>query len=204
MKRFVIHGTQAYPFWARPLQLRYLGTAVVRTRTLRGAVSGAVAAAVWALAQPLDKLAFASAYDDVELLGRAVVRTDGWYPAGVALHLSNGALFGAVYANLAPALPLPPPLRGPAAALTEHLALWPLTLLSDRFHPARKQLPELAGNRKAFAQATVRHLLFGLVLGELERRLNTRPEPAPPLPRDEFSSNGHGSLEHSISAESTQ
>jgi hypothetical protein len=184
--------------------LRDLGTAVVRTRTLRGAVSGALAAAVWALAQPLDKLAFASAYDDVELLGKAVVRGDGWYPAGVALHLSNGALFGAVYANLAPALPLPPPLRGPAAALTEHLALWPLTLLSDRFHPARKQLPELAGNHKAFAQATVRHLLFGLVLGELERRLNTTPEPAPPLSQDEFSSNGHGSLEHAISAESPQ
>jgi hypothetical protein len=31
-----------------------------RTRTLRGAVCGAVAAAVWALEQPLDKLLFRS------------------------------------------------------------------------------------------------------------------------------------------------
>ena len=90
-------------------------------------------------------------------------------------------------------------LRGPAAALTEHLALWPLTAVSDRYHPARKSFPQLAGNRKAFAQATVRHLLFGIVLGELERRLNAAPEPAPLLSESDFSSNGHGSLEHAIS-----
>jgi hypothetical protein len=179
-----------------------LGTAVDRTRTLRGAVSGAVGAAVWALEQPLDKLLFQCGYDDVELLGKAVVEGDGWYPAGLAIHLGNGAVFGAVYASVAPVLPLPPALRGPAAALTEHFALWPLTLVSDRFHPRRKQLPGLAGNRRAFAQATLRHLLFGIVLGELERRLNTTPEPAPPLSPEDFSSNGHGSLEHAMPTES--
>ncbi len=192
----------AYPVEPRPLQLLYLGTAVDRTRTLRGAVCGACAAAVWALEQPLDKLMFEGGYDDIEVLGKAVTRGDGWYPAGVAMHLTNGALFGAVYANVAPVLPLPPVLRGPAAALTEHLALWPLTAVSDRYHPRRKSLAALAGNRKAFAQATVRHLLFGIVLGELERRVNAAPEPAPLLSESDFSSNGHGSLEHAISAES--
>lgn len=177
-----------------------LASTVDRTRTLRGAFSGALAAAVWALEQPLDKLLFGSHYDDVELLGRAVVRGDGWYPAGIALHIGNGALFGAVYANVAPVLPLPAALRGPTVALTEHLATWPLTLVSDRWHPARKQLPELAGNRRAFAQATVRHLLFGVVLGELERRLNAAPEPAPLLTEQQVSSNGHGSLEHAMPA----
>jgi hypothetical protein len=44
--------------------------------------------------------------------------------------------------------------------------------LSDRFHPARGNLPRLTGNRRALAQATWRHLLFGVVLGELERRAN--------------------------------
>ena len=177
-------------------------TAVVRTRTLRGAVCGAAAAAVWALEQPLDKLLFSSGYDDVELLGKAVTRGDAWYPAGVALHLANGAVFGAVYSNLAPVLPIPPVLRGPAVALGEHFAGWPLGALSDRFHPARKDLPTLSGNRTAFAQATVRHLLFGIVLGELERRVNATPEPAPPVTETDFSSNGHGSLEHAIPAES--
>ena len=56
----------AYPAGARPLQLLILGTAVDRTRTLRGAVCGVCAAAVWALEQPLDKLLFESGYDDVE------------------------------------------------------------------------------------------------------------------------------------------
>jgi hypothetical protein len=125
-----------------------------RTRTLRGAVSGAAAAAVWAVQQPLDKLVFASRYDDVELLGKAVTRGDGWYPIGFGVHLANGALFGAVYANLAPAIPIPAALRGPAAALAEHLALWPLGAVSDRLHPGRKELATLSGNRAAFLQAT--------------------------------------------------
>jgi hypothetical protein len=172
-----------------------------RTRSLRGAVSGVVASAVWALQQPLDKRVFGCGYDDVELLGRAVVSGDAWYPVGLALHMANGALFGLAYANLAPALPLSPALRGPAAALTEHVALWPLGALSDRFHPARTELPTLAGNRRAFAQAAWRHLLFGLILGELERRLNAEPEPAPLEPEADYSSNGHGSLEHAMSVE---
>jgi hypothetical protein len=178
-----------------------LSSRIDRTRTLRGAVCGAVAAAVWALQEPLDKRLFSCRYDDVEVLGRAVTRGDGWYPAGLALHMQNGAVFGAVYANLAPVLPLAPALRGPAVAIVEHLLLWPLGGVADRVHPARGQLPVLAGNRRAFAQATWRHVLFGLVLGELERRLNAAPEPASPQPQADFSSNGHGSLEHAVSAE---
>ena len=160
-----------------------------------------MAGAVWALQQPLDKLAFGSRYDDVELLGKAVTRGDAWYPVGLAMHMQNGAVFGAVYANLAPAIPLPPAARGPVLALAEHLAMWPLGLLSDRFHPARKELPGFAGNRRAFAQSTWRHLLFGVVLGELERRVNAAPEPAPPEPEPDFSSNGHGSFEAAVSVE---
>jgi hypothetical protein len=170
-----------------------------RTRTLRGAVSGAVAAAVWSLQQPLDKVIFASRYDDVELLGKALTRGEGWRAAGLALHVGNGAAFGAVYANVASALPLPPALRGPAAGLAEHVALWPLVAITDRLHPARGELPTLRGNRNAFMQAAWRHLLFGLILGELERRVNAEPEPAPPPPATDFSSNGHGSLEHAVS-----
>ena len=172
------------------------------TRTLRGAVCGAVAAAVWALQQPLDKLVFRCRYDDVELLGRAVCRGEGWYRRGLALHLQNGAVFGAVYGNLASAMPLPPALRGPAIGFAEHLALWPLTALTDRVHPARKQLPRLSGNWRAFAQATWRHLLFGTILGELERRLNARQGSLAAEPAAEFSSNGHGSLEHAMAGES--
>jgi hypothetical protein len=177
-----------------------LETGIERPRTLRGALCGAIAAAVWALEQPLDKLLLKGDYDDVELLGKAVTRGDGWYASGLAIHLANGAVFGAVYANLAPLLPLAPVLRGPVAALSEHVALWPLTYLTDRLHPARRDLPVLARNRRAFAQGAIRHLVFGLVLGELERRLNAAPEAAPPPPMQSYSSNGHGSLEQAIPA----
>jgi hypothetical protein len=181
--------------------LGVLSQGIDRTRTLRGAVCGAVAAAAWALQQPLDKLVFRCRYDDVELLGKAVSSGASWYPSGFALHMQNGAALGALYANLAPLIPLPPPVRGPVFGLAEHLALWPLTLATDRLHPARNELAALSGNRRAFAQATWRHLLFGAVLGELERRLNSAPEPTPPEPAAEYSSNGHGSLEHAVSAE---
>ncbi len=202
VKGFVTHRTLAYPSGARPLQLLSVASAVYRTRTLRGAVSGAVAAALWALEQPLDKALFENGYDDVELLGRALVAGDRWYPVGLSWHLANGAVFCAIYTNVSPFMPLPPVLRGPVAALVENFASWPLASLSDRLHPRRKKLATLAGNRKALAQATLRHLLFGIVLGELDRRLNAVPEPAPPLPGPDFSSNGHGSLEHAITAES--
>jgi hypothetical protein len=169
--------------------------AVDRTRALRGAVAGAVAAGVWALQQPLDKKVFGSDYDDVEWLGRAI-GGERWYPVGLALHLVNGAVFGAAYATVARALPVPAVVRGPAVAVAENCALWPLTSVSDRFHPARAVLPKLAGNRRALAQATWRHLLFGVVLGELDRRFNAEPEPAPlapPAPQaTNYSTNGHG------------
>ena len=171
-------------------------------RTLRGALSGAVAAGVWAAQQPLDQRVFASRFDDVELLGRAVTSGDGWFAAGLAMHVANGAAFGALYANLAPSLPIPAPLRGPAVALAENFASWPLTMLTDRFHPARDQLPALSGSPRALAQATWRHLVFGVVLGELERRLNPPvPDPEPEPEVTPFASNGHGSLEHALSVE---
>jgi len=148
---------------------------------LRGALAGGAAAGVWALQQPLDKLVFRGGYDDIELLGRAFLPRAPrrrWYPLGLALHVQNGALFGAVYAGaVAPALAargIPAWVRGPLAAQVENFGLWPLGRLSDRFHPARAELPRLAGNRRALAQATWRHLLFGVLLGEFERALASR------------------------------
>ena len=84
--------------------------------------------------------------------------------------------------------------------MVENAGTWPLAYVSDRIHPARKDLPQLGGNVRAFAQATWRHVLFGFVLGELERRLNAEPEVDLPDYRDVVSSNGHGSLEHAVTA----
>src|SRR3954449_7975613 len=97
--------------------------ALDRAQTLRGALAGAVAAAVWAAQQPLDKAVFGVDYDDVELLGKTVTNGPAWPYIGLAWHVANGAAFGAIYANVAPRIPLPSWLRGPAAGTAEHLGV---------------------------------------------------------------------------------
>jgi hypothetical protein len=142
--------------------------------SLRGGVAGAIATVVMTLEQPLDQRLFDSKYDDVEILGKLVTRGDGWRPVGWALHVQNGAIFGVVYARLKPSLPGPAVLRGLTVGLIEHAVTWPMTALVDRYHPAREELPKLATNSRAFGQATIRHAVFGIVLGLLEDALNRR------------------------------
>ena len=173
---------------------------VDRSRSLRGAVAGAVAAGVWAAQIPFDRRVFGCDYDDVELLGKLVTRGPAWPAVGIALHVQNGAMFGAAYAQLAPRLPLPSWARGPFAALLEHAVTWPLSAVTDRLHPAREEMPAAFGSGRALAQATWRHLLFGVVLGELERRLNAEPAAEIPDYDEIISSNGHGNLEHAAAA----
>ena len=171
-------------------------SAVELRRSLNGALAGGLAAAVWAAQQPLDKRAFHCRYDDLELLGKAVTRGPAWPSVGLALHLVNGALFGAAYASLRPSLPGPPVARALLAALAENFGLWPLTMLSDRHHPARDELPPLSSSTRALAQATWRHALFGIVLGLLEERLNRDADGGGP--EVEFSVNGHGDIERAV------
>ncbi|HWM09675.1 MAG TPA: hypothetical protein VNO82_10020 [Solirubrobacteraceae bacterium] len=161
--------------------------AVNRMRTLRGALAGGAAAAVWLVQQPLDKRVFECGHDDARLLGRLA----GGSPVlGAVLHLQNGLVFGAVYANLAPRLPGPAVLRGPLVALAEHVVTWPATAIVE---------PSLLGSRRAFAQSAWRHLLFGVVLGELERRWNP-PSELEPVSDAAVKSNGHGSVEHLVAS----
>ena len=163
---------------------------------MNGAIAGGVAAAVWAAQQPVDKRVFASRMDDIELLGKLVSTGDSWPLAGVALHVQNGAAFGAAYAQVRRFIPGPPALVGVGLVMAEHLSSWALIGLVDRLHPRRRELVTLKGNRRAFWQATWRHAVFGLLLAELERRLNvqTADDPAP-VP---VSSNGHGDIEMAV------
>jgi hypothetical protein len=165
-------------------------------RSVGGAIAGSLAAAVWAAQQPLDKRVFECEYDDVEVLGKLVTRGREWPLVGLAIHMGNGAVFGALYSQLRPFLPAPPVLAGLAAGITEHATSWPLVTLVDVRHPARGEMPELWGNRRALLQATWRHALFGAVLGGLEALINDRSADEPPtIP---VSSNGHGSLETAV------
>jgi hypothetical protein len=166
-------------------------------RSIGGAVAGSLAAAVWAAQQPLDKKLFESDYDDVELLGKLVTRGREWPLVGLALHMGNGALFGAVYSQLRPFVPGPPVATGVLAAMAEHVTSWPLVSQVDKLHPARREMPTLWGNQRALLQATWRHALFGAVLGGLEALINDRSADEPPTVP--FSSNGHGSIETAVS-----
>jgi hypothetical protein len=82
--------------------------------------------------------------------------------------------------------------------MAEHASTWPLTLLVGTAHPAGKDFPALFANPRALAQATWRHLLFGVVLGELERRLNAPDDADIPSYEHVVSTNGHGDLEKAL------
>ena len=135
----------------------------------RAGLAGAAAATVWAAVEPLDRRVFRCDYSDVALLGKAVTRSPAWPAAGVVVHALNGAVFGLVFNEVRGVTRAPTRPLALGMALAEHLTLWPLGALSDRFHPARGEpgVPRLIGNRRAFAQATFRHALFGVVLGRL-------------------------------------
>ncbi|MEX2048580.1 MAG: hypothetical protein WEB90_03290 [Gemmatimonadota bacterium] len=136
---------------------------------LRAAAAGAVAAAVWAVQEPLDQRVLRCDYSDVAILGKAVTRGPRWQRLGLALHVVNGALFGLAYNEARRIIPADPRRLALGMALVEHVVLYPLCYAIDRYHPARGQpgIPPLLTNPRAFAQATWRHAVFGVVLGRL-------------------------------------
>ena len=138
---------------------------------MRAAAAGAAAATVWGLLEPLDQRLLRYGYSDIALLGKAVTCGRGWRPIGFAVHAANGAVFGLAYERLRRASQVGPTRLAVGMAIGEHLALYPLGALVDRWHPARGEpgVPPLLSSPRAFAQATWRHLLFGVLLGRLAR-----------------------------------
>lgn len=136
---------------------------------LQAALAGAGAAGAWALVEPFDRRWFRFGYSDVALLGKLVTRGPRWRVAGVAAHLANGAVAGIVFWALHLWLGGSVFWGAVAFAMVEHVLTYPLTMLTDRYHPARgdPELPPMSRSGRAFAQATFRHLLFGVVLGLL-------------------------------------
>jgi hypothetical protein len=139
------------------------------TSRLRSALAGGAAALVWALEEPLDERVFRCDYSDVALLGKAVTRGPRWRIAGLAVHVTNGALFGVAFHEARRFCPGSAARLAVGMALVEHVTLYPLTYFVDHYHPARGErgVPPLLTNPRAFAQATWRHALFGTVLGRL-------------------------------------
>lgn len=122
------------------------------TQRTRAAAAGVAAATIWGLLEPLDRRLFRCDYSDVELVGF------GNRPLGFVVHAGNGAVFGLAFDAVRRRTAVDQRRLAVGLALTEHLALWPLIGLVDR---------RLVRSRRAFAQSTFRHGLFGLVLGRL-------------------------------------
>jgi hypothetical protein len=144
---------------------------IVTERGLHPAAAGALAATAWGLLEPIDRRLLRCDYSDIALLGKAVTRGPLWRPAGFAMHAVNGALFGLAFAQARRRLPIGKRRLALAMALAEHVGLYPLSYFVDRYHPARgaEGIPPLLTNQRAFAQATARHALFGVLLGRLSR-----------------------------------
>jgi hypothetical protein len=140
-------------------------------RPARGALAGAAAATTWSLVEPLDRRLFRFPYSDVAFLGKAVTRGPLWRPVGLVAHAANGAAAGVVFQALDRRLGGSTLRNAIAFAMVENLAAYPLTAITDRVHPARgdADLPPLARSPRGFAQATFRHLVFGIVLGLILR-----------------------------------
>ena len=137
----------------------------------RSGAAGVAAAVVWGLAERLDQRLFRYDYSDIAILGKAVTRGSRWRVAGVAWHAANGAVFGLACEAGRRRLGggFDPRRLVLGAALAEHVALYPLAYFVDRRHPARGEagVPPLLRSTRAFAQAALRHALFGYVLGRL-------------------------------------
>jgi hypothetical protein len=135
---------------------------------MKGAAAGAVAAAVWAAADPLLSRLAGSPYSNARLLGRFVTRRRAWPLVGVAIHVANGAAFGAAFERLG----LRGAKAGIVAAEVENTLLWPTMAIVDRVHPDRRDgtWPRLFSSPKVASQEVVGHAIFGAVLGALAQR----------------------------------
>lgn len=129
------------------------------------AASGTAAAAVWALAEPPLGRRLGHGYSDVRLLGRMVGGERYWRPAGAAIHLANGAAFGAAVALTGSTAPR----RVIGLVAVETVVTWPLMFVADRVHPDRRNgsLPPLATSRSVIVHELLMHALFGVVLAGL-------------------------------------
>jgi hypothetical protein len=130
---------------------------------MKGALTGALAAAAWQACDPLFKRTFGTPYSDAELFGPFITRGRYEWLANLATHSAGGATFGYVFERLGGR----GVKAGVIAALAENTVLWPGLAVFDRVHPKRKDgtWPPLVTSPRAFGSATAGHAFFGLLLG---------------------------------------
>lgn len=137
---------------------------------LPGWQAGLVAAAAYAAVQEVDLRLLRYNADDLFLTGGLVTTTRAQARAlGLAQHLLTGALVGEVFTRIGQrVLPGTPIQQGVTFIMLENVSGFALTPFFQYKHP-RIQDGSLAPywHWRAFLQATLRHLVFGWVLGRL-------------------------------------
>ena len=125
-----------------------------------------------------------AAYDDVELLGKAVTRGDGWYPVGFALHMPTAPCSEPSTPTSPRRCPCRRSLRGPVVALVEHVALWPLGGSHRPLPPgAQGAAQAVAGTAAPSPRRPGAICCSASCSASSSGALNAEPEPAPPRAR---------------------
>ena len=141
---------------------------------------GAVAAAVWALQEPLDQQIFGSKFSDIAFIGKGIShqflpkdQQKHWYSVGIISHVINGAVIGAFVPFVSYYFKVSLMRASLGIIMTEHVTTYPLTYITDKYHPSMKDgdVGPIFGQWNTFSQATYRHLLFGVITGLLTRRI---------------------------------
>lgn len=137
----------------------------------KAARAGAIASAAYAAEMLADLRVLQYDFNDFTLLGRPFSRNRTlWLPIGAAIHMFNGTVLGLVYGWAHHYMRGPGWFRGLCFAQAENLVLWPLMLVVDRFHPARREGQLAAGwSKTAFLVGVLRHAAYGVTLGALYR-----------------------------------
>ncbi len=114
-----------------------VSTKVDRAKAAR---AGTIASAAYAAEMLADFRVLRYDFNDFTLLGRPFSRNRTlWLLIGAVIHMFNGTVLGLMYGWTHHFLCGPDWFRGLCFAQVENLVLWPLMLVVDRFHPARRE-----------------------------------------------------------------
>jgi hypothetical protein len=136
-------------------------------RDLHAALAGAAAAAAWVATEPVTRRLAGGTHRELRLISGTLAGERGGDSLGWAVHLANGAAFGAAFRRLGGhGL-----VRAVAAAQAENMVLWPGMAIVDRIHPDVRSgaWPKLFTDPGTIAQEIAGHVVFGVVLGALVR-----------------------------------
>jgi hypothetical protein len=137
-------------------------------RDVHAALAGAAAAGVWIAVEPITRRLTGGTHRELRLISGTLAGERGGNALGLAVHIANGAAFGAAFRRLGGH----GVRRAVVAAQVENAILWPGMAVVDRIHPDVRSgaWPKLFSDRGTIAQELASHVVFGAVLGALIRK----------------------------------